>query len=242
MARLRVGGSPPDAWLTLSLPVSAVIGIQRNLLEARADFLAAGDVATADSIAIIYDRYVTDLKNVARKTAALMDREARKRFDATQRRPDSARGSVKLRDAIKSDAWDPIAEVATGWVSLGMIEELDKAVNPYSTSRDPYWRVQEYGFQFRHTPRGFFFGPGYIGKSRPMQPPPSPLHPLFVPTKKGGKFMRPPRVRARHFLREGTKAAVTYWRAETDALVAKTAAELRRVLARRGLGPPPRRR
>lgn len=226
MPRLRIGGAPRDSYQRVNLDVNDVIFIQRTLLDARKDFIAAGDVATADQIALIFDQFVTRLRKIADKTAALAEQEIGTAIDQTRVRPDTGRGNPKLRNLVRAEPWDPTPNIATATVSIGLHEFLDKV---------PYWRVQEYGHHFAHSPKGFFAGPGYQGFSMP-NPALFRQHPLFVPSGKGRKFLRPPVVPARHFLRDGTAKAVALWRTETNAAVTETATQLNRLLARRGRG------
>jgi hypothetical protein len=221
MPKLRIGGAPRDSYQRMSLPVADIIATQTSLLNARADFLAAGDVKAATGVALIFDRFVERIRRVADRTAALAEQEIVAAIDASRVRPDTARGQRKLRDVIVAEAWDPTPNIVSGTVSIGIHEVLDKL---------PYWRVQEYGHRYAHSPKGFFMGPGYQGASLP-NPAMFRVHPLFVPSGKGRKFRRPPVVKARHFLRDGTDKAIAYWRAETRAADVQAATELNRLVA-----------
>lgn len=229
MPRLRTGGAPRSSYQRVSLDLGDVILIQQTILNARQDFIAAGDQATAQRAAVIFDRFVTRIRDVAVRTAEVAEREIKAALDATQVRPDTGRGGPKLRNLITAEAWDPTPSVATGTVLMGILEELDKV---------PYWRAQEFGHHYSHTPKGFFFGPGYQGAFMP-NPMMSRQHPLFMPSGKGRKFMSPPSIDARHYLRDGSAAAVAYWQQHTATAVGEAATELRRLLARRGRGVVP---
>lgn len=225
MARLRTGGSPRASFQRVSLDLGDVVAIQASLLNARQNFARTGDQATALAIARIFDRFVERIRRIAITTGDLAEQEIQARIDATQRRPDTGRGNPKLRNVIKAEAWDPTPNVATGTVTIGILAELDKT---------PYWRAQEWGYQYHHTPRGFFAGPGYSGPFTLPNPSMAGQHPLFVPSGKGRKFRRPPRITERRYLRDGTHKAVIHWRQETGRAIAETNVELRRLLAARG--------
>jgi hypothetical protein len=224
MPRLRIGGSPRSAYQRVGLDVGDVIYIQKTLLDARSDFLAAGDAATAARIAVIFDAFVTRIRKIAERTAELAEERIKDRIEATRVRPDTGRGRLKLKNMVRAEAWDPTGNIATGTVVIGIHEFLDRL---------PYWRAQEWGFRYSHTPKGFFAGPGYGGVFLP-NPADFRLHPLFIPSSKGRAFQRAPVIGARHFMRDGTDAAVTYWRAETQAAINQTATQLTRLLRRRG--------
>lgn len=228
MPRLRTGGAiPGDAYQRLNLNVNDVVDTHTTLLNARRDYIAAGDRVTADRLAVIFDVFVTRIKAIALKTAEIAEQEITALIDSTRVRPDTGRAGPKLRDLIQAEAWDPTADVATGAVAIGLHAVLDQV---------PYWRVQEYGHHFAHTPKGFFAGPGYKGFSMP-DPALFRVHPLFVPSGKGRKFRKPPVVQPRHFLRDGTAKAVAYWQTETRAAITATGAQLGRLLAERGRTP-----
>lgn len=238
MPTLRTGGAEPGpSYQRMSLDLGDVIFVQKTLLDARQDFLAAGDADTATKIALIFDSFVTRIRTAANRTAVMAEREIIANIDATRVRPDTGRAGPKLRDSIETLAWDPTPSVATGTVAIGLKSKLDRL---------PYWRVQEYGHHFAHAPKGFFLNAGYTGPASVPNPALFRVHPLFVPSGRGRKFRNPPTVQARHFLRDGTDKAVAYWKGETAKAIAEAVAQLNRLLARRGHGArtrtPPRRR
>lgn len=226
MPRIRTGGAlPGSSFQRVNLNVSDVISVHEVLLRTRRDYIAAGEVVAAQRLAVIFDAFVVRVKSIATKTAELAEQEIVAAIDASQVRPDTGRGGPRLRDTIVAEAWDPTPDVATGAVAIGLHEFLDKL---------PYWRTQEFGHHFAHSPKGFFAGPGFQGRFMP-NPALFRQHPLFVPSAKGRKFLRPPVVPARHFLRDGTAKAVVYWEAETRNAVRTVGVQLDRLIADRGI-------
>lgn len=215
------------AWQRMFLSAAQVNSIAGNILTARQSFLAAGDQASALKLAQIYVTFNDSLNNVARQAAAKSEVEIRVALAKSQKRPDTARGGIKLKNTIRSE-WAK-GSPSLAYVGVGVIAELDRAVNPNSSSRDPYWKVQEYGFVYDHYPEGFFFGPGYQGAAMP-NPAQFRQHPLFIPSTKGGKFKSPPKVPARHFLRNGTDVSIAFWTAGVEAASLTAAAEMKKLL------------
>jgi hypothetical protein len=235
MPRLRTGGRPPESYQRVGLTLRNAIAIQRGILNVRRDFLAAGDVARATNAALVFDDYVVTLRRIAQKTAEVAERETIAALDASQVRPDPGTNGKRLRDRIRADLWDASPNTATGTVAMGVHQELDKTL---------YWRVQEYGHHFSHSPKGFFLGPGGSGMFRPSVFE-RRMHPIFITLRhaqsRGLKVPRgtarripPPVVQARHYLEAGSDKAMAYWTAEVTAALGHFTAELRRL----SLGKP----
>lgn len=231
---MAVGGAPPASWQSISLDLGDLRAIHEALLNARRLFLQAGDRRSAAAVARIYAELNDGLRLLALEVARSSEHHIRERIRATQKRPDTGRGRG-LIDNIKSSTWDPTPSVSVGWVAIAQLKELDKTVNPYSSSQEPYWRAQEYGYRYSHIPTGFFFGPGYSGPISRPSPSQAGLHPLFVPSAKGGTFRSPPQIEARHFLRDGASQAIREWRSGFGQLQSKVLADMNRVLAARGV-------
>jgi hypothetical protein len=221
-------GSVREAWQRMFISAQQVNALAGGILNARRAFLAAGDTATALAVAQIYATLNNELNQVARDAARLSEVDIRKRIELTRSgRPDTARGGVKLKNTIRSE-WAK-SSPSLAYVGIGIIEELDKAVNPYSSSRETYWRAQEFGFAYTHFPQGFFMGPGYAGPASRPNPGAVRQHPLFVPSSKGGKFQKPPKIAARRFMRDGSVDAVRFWVAGVEAASLRAAAEMRKL-------------
>lgn len=213
MPELRVGGVPSESFQSIALAVGPVERTVASMIRTEQNLERGGNRRDAAKLNALRLFYNTRIREIAVATAAVMEEEARSHLNSTQRRPDSERGGPKLVDLIKAEAWDLSTTLAFGWVSMGLHVELDKAVNPKTGGI--YWRVQEWGYQYRHTPKGFFLaGPGYSGSATRPNAAQSGLHPLFIASGKGGKFRKPPRLIARHYLKAGAAAGVSLWQRE----------------------------
>jgi len=224
-----LGGVP--AWQEISLSAAQVNGTAGAILGAYERFVRAGDMVTATRCAIIYKSFNDRLNYIARETARVADVEIKDEIDATQVRPDTARGVPPMRDNIRSASVPGTPSLA--YVGIALLPELDRTINPRSNDKTPYWRAQEYGHQYEHEVRGFFFGPGYSGRPSFPNPQQSRQHPLFVPSKKGRRF-DPPTLEPRGFLRTGADRAFRYWQAEIAKLDVQIARELHNLAKSRG--------
>lgn len=202
---------PRAAFQRVFLSAADVNALAGRILDARTKFLASGDSQRALRCAEIYSKLNTGLNELAVETAKEADKAILRRIDLTKSgRPPTGR-QPGLADNIHSEA--QVASVSIAYVGMGLIDELDKTVNPNSVAQrnDTYWKVQEFGHEFSHIPEGFFMGTGY---SKPTSRPNAGefrKHPLFVPSRKGGKFKQSPTVPERSFMRDGTAEAVAFW-------------------------------
>lgn len=221
----RIGGSPQPAFQTISIEAQDAIKLAEAIARLRSLFLRNGDAHAAQRVSAIYFEWVREVQRISDTVALRSERYILDRISATQRRPDTGRGR-SLKDNIKSEAWEPNPRTPFGWVGMALIAELDKTVNHQGDDARPYWRAQEFGHRYSHTPRGFFFGPGYGGGQSRPSPSAAGVHPLFLPMRGGGKFRAPPRINARHFLRDGSMSAVRDWQREMATARASAAAKL----------------
>lgn len=213
MPEFRLGGTPPEEYQSISLDVGPAERTMATMVRAIHNLEHQGNTRDAARVKALQGYYNQRIRAISIATAEVFEEKAKAKLHKTQRRPDSDRGGKKLVDLIKAVAWDPHPSFVYGWVSMGVHEELDQAVNPQTGGI--YWRVQEWGFQYHHTPTGFFLaGPGYASPASRPNAAQAGLHPLFISASKGGKFRRPPRIVARRFLWEGSKLAIAHWRSE----------------------------
>lgn len=126
---------------------------------------------------------------------------------------------------------DPLpGTLPLGQVGIANIAELDKVVNPDYRSAGPYWEAQERGSTAA-------VGRVLVGYFQPGNSAPSQAefrsHAYFTydgrQNKKapGGIIKRP--IQARHFLRDGTEQAVTYWHEQQRRVERDLVAKLRRL-------------
>jgi hypothetical protein len=230
MPRLRIGGTPPASFQRMGMNIDIAIALQRKILDVREDLLRAGDVASATKAALIFEHFVRDLRRIAHETALVAEKETRAALDASQVRPDPATNHKRLRDVIRADPWDATPNTATGTVTIGPHDVLDAVI---------YWRVQEFGHHFSHSPKGFFVGPGGAGQFRPSILE-RRLHPIFITlaransmgmtVKRGtAKRIPPPVIKPRGFLEKGADKAAAYWTSEVTRAVDRFARELERL-------------
>lgn len=214
MPEFRIGGTPPgETYQSIALNVGPAENIMGSMIRTIGSLERQGNARDAAKVRALQLYYIQRIRAIAITTAEVFEEKAKSKLHRTQRRPDSERGGVKLVDTIKAVAWEPTPQFAFGWVSMGLHDELNKAVNPRTGGI--YWRVQERGWQYSHTPTGFFLaGPGYGGGTSRPNMAQAGLHPLFVVSSKGGTFRHPPRLRARRYLWEGSKIAVAHWQRE----------------------------
>lgn len=200
---------------------------------------------------VSYRKFNRDLDELARVTSVQAVGAMQQRLDRTERRR-STGIDPHLRDHLEARPLDAgVAPFATGAVGIGDEAVLDKLVDPLYPADGPYWRTQEFGTRAHigRRIRGYFFDPGgknptapargYTGNKQIAQP-------LFVPGRpigavggipggigprggRGGKGTIRQPIRARHFIRDGSKDAEGKWRAglqriERESLVAIEAA------------------
>jgi len=196
---------------------------------------AAAAGATLRELQRAYADFNADLDRVAKETAANARKAIRHQIAATRVRPDTGNGP-HLRDVIRARPIHRFGIIATGEVGVADVDVLDALVNPNTPQYGPYWRSQEYGYQFRGKQLtgviGGFYGPGfgsgpfradsrYAGRPGP--------HPLFLPgavaggiaasvghsaPKGGGLVVFSTPLKRRGFIAKGADAAEVVWRAQ----------------------------
>lgn len=227
MPELRIGGVPPPSFQRVGMNLSTAVTLQAGILDARDNFLKAGDAASAARAALIFDDFVRTMRRIGRDTAFMAERQVRTALDSSRVRPEPQTNAKRLKDYIRADPWDASPNTATGTVVIGPHDILDKAV---------YWRVQEYGHHFSHSPKGFFLGPGFQGQFRPSLLE-RRMHPIFLTKRRaeamGMKVPRglarripPPVVKGRGFLEKGSDKAIAAWLKVTEAAVTRFAQQL----------------
>lgn len=242
MPSLDIGGRPAPSWQPVALHIGPTTRRIEQMFKLYNRLNREGFPALAEQVAALYTDMNTRIRAVALSTAEVFEEEARDRLNATQVRPDSDRGPIKLVDQIKAQAWDPNERFAFGWVSMGVLFDLDQAVNPNARTgkgKQPYWRAQEYGYTYTHPLTGFFVGAG----GSPLFNPSGAmyrLHPMFAVTSKGGPLPVPRPIAARGFLAHGRDRALQHWYREMEAIDRQVAARVDRIVAEiTGLGARP---
>lgn len=166
--------------------------------------------ALAPALRTILQRLEGDLAQVANETAVRSVQWAREALDAGQVRPDKD-AAHHLRDLIIS------APSAFGSVKIGLIAELDKAVNAQS-GYGPYWRAIEEGsvavgnVMTGRVLFGSFVGPGHDDAPRSeFSGVPGPGAEFLMGDPAGGLGTVEHEIEPRHFLRQGTEQAALYY-------------------------------
>lgn len=164
----------------------------------------------APALRTILKRLEADLAEVARETAARSALWMREALDAGQIRPDKD-ASHHLRDLIVSTPY------AFGSVKLGLIAELDKAVNEQS-GYGPYWRaIEEGSVAVGNTMTGrvlfgSFYGPGHDDAPRAeFSGRGGPGAEFLMGDPAGGFGTIEHEIQPRHFLRDGAERAALYY-------------------------------
>lgn len=196
---------------------------------------AAGAGATLRELQRAYADFNADVDRLAKETAANARTQIKREIARTRVRPDTG-NPPHLRDKIRARPLHRFGPLATGEVGVADIDELDQLVNPMSPGYGPYWRSQEYGYQFRGKQLegiigGFYdagFGGGPYRADSAYKGRPGP-HPVFLVGKtaagiagslgfagpKGGglvTFSTP--LKPRGFIEKGANAAESVWRAQ----------------------------
>lgn len=246
MPRLNIGGRPQASWQPLALHIGPATRRIEQMLKLHARLEREGFPGLAGEVAALYTDMNNAIRSVAINTAQVFEEEARSRLNATQLRDDSMRGSDKLVDLIKAEAWDPNQRFAFGWVSMGLLVELDRARNPNARTgkgKRPYWRAQEYGYEYTHPLTGFFVGAGGSPLYNPGQPPGVRTHPMFAVSRKGGTLPEVRPIAARHYLAHGREVALNEWHAGMSSVDRAIAARINGIVAQiAGIGGQPTRR
>lgn len=180
-------------------------------------------VATRAEIAKVYGQVRRELDELARRTSLQATQRIRFYFQRSARRPPTGIGGVHLRDLFRCRPLPRIAGFPTGSVGIADVDVLNRAVDPLYPDAGEYWRAQEYGttHQAGRQVRGFFYGPGFTNATRPIGGHPGD-QPLFVPSsilqgprgdRRGGLMTIGREIAPRHFIRDGSAAALANWRA-----------------------------
>lgn len=167
---------------------------------------AFGHPARASAVRIAYQEYVAELEIVAQNIAAVAHREIVHAERASRVRPDTAGGGgPRLEDHIGFS--DAIPELP-GSVAVNQLSELDN-------NGVEWWWTNEFGYS-GHIGReihGWFFDAGFTSRTRP-DPNLSGTHPLFEPSRSGGKGTIHNPIPERGFTREGARVAEIEWHRE----------------------------
>lgn len=226
---------------------------RRDQAARRAGVGATG--ATERLLLRAYGDWQRGLDSLAKDTALLAKSEMRRWLARTAVRPDT-RTRPHLRELLIARPLRPaFGAFATGAVGVADEASLDKAINPHTPGYGPYWRAQEKGTgsaevrsQVGRRIRGYFYSAGLSDPQRPINPPPSPPQPIFIPgrplsfggaTLQGGIGPRGGRggpgtirreIQGRHFIERGADTAEIAWRAAVKRNEAQALLELEAVL------------
>lgn len=231
-----IQGTGPDAFefFASSDMLETLLVLKRK----RDEFFSFGDRVNAAKIGTVLVEMEDKLKEIAVKAAARADQVAMDRLASTRRRPHTDR-SVHLEDSVKSEPW------LLGSVKVGLIDELNKAVNPEDGR--PYWRTQEYGSapdasvgwegnemagrilygRFDDDRPRAQFSRSLLGDAMA----PSAEFTWGHPGSNAGYGTIEEELPPRHFLREGSEVAWAYYAGQIASLSAEMAARLHRLMA-----------
>lgn len=182
-----------------------------------------------------YSRWQRGLDDIAKASALDAQQAVQRALKSSAKRPDTGIGGPHIHDLIRCR---PVKHAfPTGEVGIGDIAFLDRAVDPDYEDAGPYWRAQEFGTT-AHVGRsiyGYFYGAGWSSPAVPSTG--QSGQPLFSPRRggvrggKGGKgtIRRP--IMARHFLRDGMRAAEGPWLAAIARSEARGIADYRAAAA-----------
>jgi hypothetical protein len=197
----------------------------KYLLDAIDFYTRKGRFQDAAFVRSVLAQMWRDYEQLSVAGAAEADRLIRERIRQTQVRPDA---SGRLIGSIQSR---PLrAALPGGGVGIADLDILEKGtVNPNAPKAGSYWRAQNYGTT-AHVGR---IVPGYFqpGNARPSAAE-FRVHPYFQqsgpPARRGTPAMvirRP--LQARHFMEDGTRAAVNWHRARSNEIDNRAVARLR---------------
>lgn len=170
-------------------------------------------------VAKVQTEFAGTVNRIAQATAVEADRLMKMDLKAKIVRPPTG-NRPGLEDSIVSVA--PLGgQIATGLVEVALVDKLEGALG---TGGAAYWRTQEFGYtgNVGRTIQGVFTG---AGGSAPPDPTLFRQHPVFMPGAGGkGTIGRP--IPAKHFLRDGSDAALVLYHAMLKDAVAAAVAEL----------------
>lgn len=217
-----------DAWQRFYVNVQEATALYQTFLQLRRQCAQVAS-ATRDpqflalerQIAAIQTQFSNELDAMAAKTALYADKAI-----VADLRGKLVRDPTGNRPGIEGSIWS--TPVSTGPFSFGMVEvaliaNLDATVG--DVSGVPYWALQEFGSSamLGRVIHGVFVGGA--GVSFPSQSE-FRLHPAFVAGPGGWGTINQP-IPAKHFLRDGTAEAWTYWQGLKQAAVQRAASRLR---------------
>lgn len=172
-----------------------------------------------------------ELAALSLRTAGLADKAIRKRIATTQRRPATSH-QHHLADLIKSEP------MPLGSVAVARLDELNKAVNPESSSSKSYWLTQEEGSKETGNQMigrvlfGRFVGPSHenrpLAEYRGAAGAPGSEFIFGGPGSGYGTISH--EIEGRHFLRDGAEAAWNYYRTQIQEISTRYAAEVAALL------------
>lgn len=215
------------------------------------------NVATLRALQLVYGEFNDELNLLARNTAREAQKDMRRRFERTRKRPNSGikdRGrGLKANLVARPMITAGVGGLGTGAVGIADVERLDTVVNPLAQTargKKPYWRAQEYGSSHLvgRAPVGFFFDAGLANPTRPGD---ATGQPIFVSARtasaigasagvrtgggaqggSGGQMRIQKPIEARHFIGGAADAARGKWLGLVRAIETDTAVALRGVVA-----------
>lgn len=220
----------------------AIEGTFGEMLRARAVARSKGLRSTARQIDIAIDSLNRDLRQIERTMPAIADDRIRAKIKQSAKRPSASAGmSGGLSKNVKSEPLPSQPSIAG--VGVARYADLDRTINPHSRSSKPYWRTQEYGYvgHVGRTMPGLFYGPRG-GGGVPADPSQFRVHPIFRIVEGGPPMTIRRPIKARHFLRDGTREAEAIWRRRVRAAEARFVANVNRALAGQRVEAHPSRR
>jgi hypothetical protein len=167
---------------------------------------AFGTPQRAAAVRVAYTEYLVELEAIAQRIAQLAHTEIVHAERASRVRPDTGGGGgPRMEDHLGFS--DAIPELP-GSVAINQLSELDD-------NGVEWWWTSEWGYS-GHVGReihGWFFDSGFTSRSRP-DPGQAGVHPLFMPSRSGGKGTIQEPIPERGFTRQGARVAEVEWHRE----------------------------
>lgn len=209
-----------DGFYELLPAPPALLGGLELLSEAAALAVRIGDGAQAALIEDLAANVERKAAEIGLETAKVADRSIVAQINKTRLRPAAGALSPRpktLEEGVKSEP------LGMGGVGIASISELDSVVG---TDGQPFWRAQEYGSD--HNVGRVIVGVFQPGDA-PADPSESRRHPIFEVGAGGGVMVIRRPIPAKHFLRDGSAAAILFREREFRDTEIGAVAEIRTI-------------
>lgn len=212
-----------DDYSTI-FPMVGFAAFEAEVMQTIATLEAFGHPTRAAAVRTAYDEYLADLEIVAQRIAQVAHTEIVQAERSSRVRDDTGGGGgPRMEDHLGFSRAIP---ELPGSVAVNQLSELeDNGVE--------WWWTNEFGYS-GHVGReihGWFFDAGFGSRSRP-DPGQSGDHPLFMPSRSGGKGTIQNPIPERGFTREGARIAEQEWHREVRAARSRFMAKLAAAQAR----------